>query len=305
MDILTFVLYFFTQILTKFTLCCILDKKTTKVINMLKNGLRDLGGIDFGIYKAMAMNQNWSDGYVYNGTSPRMTEALLLFCGSDGKLTDAITGNVQIFPSGSLVHIPKGSRYTWTFRTVKEGVSSKLIEFLPVDSDGNVITVSDCISEIPQPYSMAYARYFDLMISVCSKPVYSHSGAKAVLYEFIDVLAEDLKRGSFGGDECIYKGVRYLENDPLQKKSIKEIASMCNISENYFERLFKEYAGVTPSEYRIQNKIERAKRLLDSSVTDIKQTAFLLGYDDCAYFCRVFKKITGLTPSQYRDRIKK
>ena len=48
---------------------------------MLKNGLRDLGSIDFGIYKAMAMNQNWSDGYVYNGTSPRMTEALLLFCG--------------------------------------------------------------------------------------------------------------------------------------------------------------------------------------------------------------------------------
>ena len=75
---------------------------------------------------------------------------------------------------------------------------------------------------------------------------------------------------------------------------------MCNVSVNYFERLFKEYSGMTPTKYRITGKVNRAKLMLETSSLSIEEISEELNFSDSAYFCRCFKGTVGMTPSQYR-----
>ena len=93
-----------------------------------------------------------------------------------------------------------------------------------------------------------------------------------------------------------------MEENPSQNLSINEIAKMCNVSEIYFRRLFKEYSGLSPVEYRIKRKIEKAKSYLDYDNLNISEIADILGFTDTAYFCKQFKAHTGTTPLNYKYR---
>ena len=70
---------------------------------------------------------------------------------------------------------------------------------------------------------------------------------------------------------------------------IKEIAKLCHVSETTFRRLFKEYTEKTPVEYRIERRIEYAKKLLNTRGMTVIEIAFEAGFEDPAYFCKVFK----------------
>ena len=95
-----------------------------------------------------------------------------------------------------------------------------------------------------------------------------------------------------------------MEQDPRQLLSIKEVAELCDVSEIYFRRLFKEYAGVSPIEYRMHTKIEKAKKYLQYDQMNTDEISALLGFTDPSYFCRQFKKHTGMTPTEYRQQSK-
>ena len=94
-----------------------------------------------------------------------------------------------------------------------------------------------------------------------------------------------------------------MEEDPHQNLSIGEVAKMCNVSEIYFRKLFREYSGLSPIEYRIARKIRKAQSLLEFDDLNTTETAQLLGFSDCAYFCKQFKAVTGMTPLQYKESL--
>jgi YesN/AraC family two-component response regulator len=58
-------------------------------------------------------------------------------------------------------------------------------------------------------------------------------------------------------------------------------------------------------EYIQRVKIEAAKRKFESSLKNISQVMFDVGYTDTKAFRSVFKKITGLTPVEYRNKYNK
>ena len=65
-----------------------------------------------------------------------------------------------------------------------------------------------------------------------------------------------------------------------------------------FSALFHEYTGLTPHQYYLNLKINRAKVLLASG-RSVKETAFALGFESEFYFSRLFKKKTGTPPSRW------
>ncbi len=269
----------------------------------MKLSIENLNVTDFDITKIFAMNQRWENSAEFQMNHPRPTDALLYFCGSNALFCDR-NGEAVHVKKGDLFYIPHGSSYTWKFSNGHNGkeISCRLFEFLLIDSQGELIELSERPIVIDEARAGIFSSLFAALVNERSRPQISlpalKSSAFSIIAEFSRVFRENrVSERNFG---CIYEGIRYLEEDLSQERSISEIARSCNVSVNYFERLFKEYSGMTPTKYRLTGKINRAKLMLETSSLGIDQIARELNFSDSAYFCRIFKKIVGLTPTQYR-----
>ena len=85
--------------------------------------------------------------------------------------------------------------------------------------------------------------------------------------------------------------------------SIGHLAGMCNITPEYFRRIFKQFYGTSPLNYINNLKISRAKELIDSGMYTITESALRSGYTDMSHFSREFKKATGMCPSEYKIKL--
>ncbi|MDD2436636.1 MAG: AraC family transcriptional regulator [Massilibacteroides sp.] len=82
----------------------------------------------------------------------------------------------------------------------------------------------------------------------------------------------------------------------------EEIASQLGLGYSWFRRMFKEYTGVSPNQYLIQQKLLRAKELLTTTQLNVSEIAYQLKFDNSGQFSTFFKKREGLTPSEFRER---
>lgn len=98
----------------------------------------------------------------------------------------------------------------------------------------------------------------------------------------------------------IYKVLHYIMEHLDEPIRVEELARFTLISKDHFIRLFKKEMGVTPVEYLITKRIERAQILLILENKPVKEIAYTLGFGNLSYFNRLFKRITGVTPGAYR-----
>lgn len=80
----------------------------------------------------------------------------------------------------------------------------------------------------------------------------------------------------------------------------EEIAQQLNMSYSLFRRVFKQYTGFSPAQYRMQIKVQRAKELLVSTTMPVKEIAYELNFESVSHFVAFFKAKVGVTPGGYR-----
>lgn len=92
----------------------------------------------------------------------------------------------------------------------------------------------------------------------------------------------------------------YIDNCYHLSISVEEFAKKNSISRNYLYTLFKKEYGISPKEYLMNKRIEKAKQLLQDSSKNfsVSEAAFAVGFDDPLYFSRVFRKKTGYSPTK-------
>jgi AraC family transcriptional regulator len=92
----------------------------------------------------------------------------------------------------------------------------------------------------------------------------------------------------------------YIQNNLQQDIHVNELAGIACFSKDHFSRIFKSIIGMSPCEFIIQKRIERAQFLL--LTTDMSQTQIIekTNFKSVSYFCRIFKKVTRFTPNEYR-----
>lgn len=94
--------------------------------------------------------------------------------------------------------------------------------------------------------------------------------------------------------------IRYMKENYSHPIKLSDLSVMAFLSRNYFCRLFKEYTGITVSEYVQKIRIEEACRLLQSTGKKVIDIALEVGYNDLKFFNRIFKRQTGKTPGEYK-----
>jgi len=99
------------------------------------------------------------------------------------------------------------------------------------------------------------------------------------------------------------QAIRWLSLQFAQPISIDALAKSIGYHRTHLTKLFKEHVGLSPMQYLMQIRLERAKALLQSHWT-VEQVASSVGFADSLYFSKQFRKRYGVSPTEYRQRAK-
>ena len=81
--------------------------------------------------------------------------------------------------------------------------------------------------------------------------------------------------------------------------SITQMAGRANMSETKFKNLFKKITGMTANKFFMDNKLLKAKELLESKQLSISQVSDQLSFTNNSYFASKFKENFGLSPKNF------
>ncbi len=104
------------------------------------------------------------------------------------------------------------------------------------------------------------------------------------------------------GDGVIKTVQDWLEENSDRQVSVSELAAKARLGERTFMRRFKKATGETPVGYLQQLRIEKARRLLETTSLAVEEITSKSGYEDMSSFRKLFKRQTGLSPSAYRKK---
>jgi AraC-like DNA-binding protein len=106
--------------------------------------------------------------------------------------------------------------------------------------------------------------------------------------------------------EDIVNNMRYKIHEnwatPLQ---MEELAKQYHVSYTWFRKSFKEITGVSPGQYHLSLKLEKARQMLADTSLSISEISYLTGFVTEFHFSKIFKKKMELSPSKYRQEFKK
>lgn len=260
---------------------------------------------NYSIEVVNAVKQFWKEKQSYSCMGhPKEKNVFLCFCGCKGEYTLPDKTKV-IAKSGDIVYAPIDYEYSVRFFDFEDVNPHTIkINFFLYDENGKSFALDNKLSIIHNlgsyctPHFLRVANYSESAVRRPSK-------MKSALYEILSALSEKSRRKSLKGEkfERISEGINYLEHDTEQKLSVGEIAALCNVSEIYFRKLFKEYSGMSPVKFRIKSKIENAKLCLEYENMTVQEISDYLGFVSPAYFTRQFREFTGMTPSEYKSSL--
>ena len=256
--------------------------------------------LDFNLKNLFAVKQYWKEKSYFKMSNPRKTSCLLLLCGCSAKYK--FDAGELLVPRHSVVYIPEGAVYESLFFDCDNSVPATiLIEFSLYLPNGSSFCAAKAPTLLKNETGLTISELFNDAADMYSQSVISRSKIKSIIYNLLSEFSHSERQKSIysRGFNTIAKGIAILESDFKSEITIKELAQICHVSESTFRRLFKEYMGKSPTEYRIEKRISYAKKLLKTGGMTVIEVALESGFDDPTYFCRVFKKQTGITAGEY------
>lgn len=280
--------------------------------NTCKGGIR-LRIIDFSdisiehvLCHICGVLQTWEADASWNFIgAPRPKQGFMYIC-SGAVSIEYPSGEHARFVKGNLLYIPRGCEYQIRFEKEAENCSDLLVNFVLRDRRREELCFSDnivCMME-ETPANLVSDLQYICENSRSVRAAYLKNTSR--FCNFLDRLAdhESRKQLDTGIKRNIAPAIFYLNKHVESNVSVAALAKMCCLCETSFRRAFKAHTGMSPSQYRMHAKIEKAKTLLASSPEiSITEVSCILGFFDAPHFCKVFTAIVGETPSQYRNEL--
>ncbi len=124
------------------------------------------------------------------------------------------------------------------------------------------------------------------------------------LYELFSVLIEaDFNSELHNVQEnYVLKAKNYIETSYVTDIRVESIAKSLGIDRRYFCTLFKKHTGLSPQQYIINLRMNKAAALMTEHNYTPTQAALSVGYHDIFNFSRMFKKSFGVSPLRYKNK---
>ncbi|MEZ0535684.1 AraC family transcriptional regulator [Caldicellulosiruptoraceae bacterium PP1] len=126
-----------------------------------------------------------------------------------------------------------------------------------------------------------------------------------LVYNFILNLAMAIQNGVDNNFESNYVRLspilKFIDENYKLELSLEDLSKIVQLSPQHLCNLFKKTFKITPYEYLIRVRIQKAKEMLiKNDYSQVKEICYDVGFKNISYFCYVFKKLEGVTPSQFK-----
>jgi AraC family transcriptional regulator len=98
------------------------------------------------------------------------------------------------------------------------------------------------------------------------------------------------------------RAIAHVNEHLDQELSLASIAAVISMSVAHFARSFHQDMGMTPHQFVIRQRVDRARQLLTDTDLSLSEIGHQVGFTDQSHFIAVFRKHVGLTPRLYRRK---
>ena len=188
---------------------------------------------------------------------------------------------------GDLVFIPKDCAYYGTY--LEENTEIKIIQFDLACGTLPAYLSSPVKIELPN-VGESIDAFFK---APDSHPFYHLSCMYHLLWQVDDCLSRMPVKY-----RRLQPALQRISDCYQENEKVSYYARLCGMSEVHFRRLFREYTGRSPIEYRNDIRLHNARALLQSAEFNVSEAAETCGFTNLSFFIRLYKKKYGYTPKK-------
>ena len=118
----------------------------------------------------------------------------------------------------------------------------------------------------------------------------------------LNALSPNLDQETISPSQKLYREAKHLIDIGYNSQdiSIQYIADKLGVHRSYLSSIFKDFHKISPKEYLLEVRMNRAKELLKTTDQPIKIIAYSVGYLDPLHFSKAFRQYYDCSPSQCR-----
>ena len=258
--------------------------------------IEKIGHENFNPIVINALRQYWKNTKYFQCIgNPKKQNLLIYLDGCKITYTDK-NGEVFVAESGDVVYTPIGSEYKASLSDFFSEASHTVgINFLLTDELGDPVLLSDKIEIFRVKDTSRISTLFDR----CAAE-YSIEPQIETRILLLRILARIAKDASGHENLIVSTAITYLSEHIEENPSVTELANICNVSEVYLRKKFREAIGCSPIEYRNKLRINKAISYLKFGNISVQEISDTLGYSTVSHFIKEFKRYIGSSPLQYR-----
>lgn len=99
----------------------------------------------------------------------------------------------------------------------------------------------------------------------------------------------------------VAEAIEFLKKNFKEQPSLDEIAKHVNLSNFHFQRMFQDWAGVTPKQFIQYLTVDHAKKILRTSKSTLLDASFESGLSGTGRLHDLFIKVDGMTPGEFKN----
>jgi AraC family transcriptional regulator, regulatory protein of adaptative response / methylated-DNA-[protein]-cysteine methyltransferase len=107
-----------------------------------------------------------------------------------------------------------------------------------------------------------------------------------------------------GTQSTVSRALKLIDKGALDEGNVTSLANRLGISERHLSRLFEKHVGESPLQTARTVRLQRSKRLLDTTNLKIAEVAFQAGFGSVRQFNESFRDKYKCAPSHYKSERK-
>jgi AraC family transcriptional regulator of arabinose operon len=282
-----------------------MEKPTTYSTSVGFRCLRNITKQTNDLYLVHCGHQQCPPGYTYDQKIPNENHLHFVLNGKgiitmNGKTYHINKGNIFVIIKGIAINYYADIEDPWEYMwvTFDGEKAADYLAYAGFTFDNPVIT-----STIP---TATYHPMIEKILDANTLTLANEIRRVGYLYDLLSTMidAQNSTKGErrydYSNETYIEHALQYISLNYSKNIKVNDIANDIGINRSYFTSIFKKAFHVSPQEYLMNYRFQKAAELIKSTNLSIQDISNLVGYENPYNFSKMFKNFHGASPKNYR-----